>query len=282
MSMQMVLAEIEENQRFFNNERKSDIEKNVEFQVERLTFLNFEDVKESVKKFWNLMLALNRSDSVHSFEHLTRARRELTFCRNILFNKIDPMNNDYIKEEYYRWLIDNLGRIDAQLDQNEHVIASEISIGSDQTLSQYGKHAISLGIKVSVYKRIMIESMYHLVLYPLRNALIKIINSSPRIEKEVKGVKTFDIIKKDNKLLFYFYFLELYQSSMLAGSLTKQLMSGKAYKGVAQTDPMGSPKASNSPSALPENIATVDRESELAEAFKEPDTFKELEEFDAS
>jgi hypothetical protein len=112
----------------------------------------------------------------------------------------------------------------------------------------------------------MEEVLNHIIIFPLRNALIRLINFNPLIDDKR--------LLKDDKLLYYFYFLEVFQSSQILGSLTRQVMTGKVLKGQSQSQPIGNPEH---PSELPKNVQTMEGEH-LVDQFKEPEAFNQLEE----
>jgi hypothetical protein len=257
-------------QEIHNKIHKENSIKNMEGVNQKL----IEEIRIICINYHNLIISVRRNNVIEKIANLAMARQILNNAKIILFAKIDPLNNEYVDKylKYYNWLSDNMGRIEADLDN----IENDLSLRVVSSMQGKEQAEIALWLKTLSYKRILNESLYHLILHPLRNALVRFTNINPKIQND-KG-EVIEILVKDEKLFYYIYFVEIYQTYQILGSLTKAIAMGKAVKGYAQTNPVGNPQ--NAETNLPEtpsNAKTVKFEETITEKFKEPDTFKEVD-----
>jgi hypothetical protein len=269
MGFERCLVTIDEYSQYYNDIQVENFRVYNSFGYPIPIKINFEVIKQNYFKFINLRDSIKRKNFFMKYDKLMDMRLCLNNSKIFLISKIEPINNEYISlnaKEHYKWFIDSIGRIDAQLDS----IEIDLFSSNTQIVKENEKTNFKAWFVINEYKRVLEECFTNIVILPLERALIRIINapSKKKINEE------YEILVKDTNLLYYLYFLEAYQASLVLGSLTRAIHSTRgAIKGVVQTNPITN--IYESPTAENTDIKTIrEQKINIEEEFKEPESFK--------
>ena len=207
------------------------------------------DIEKSIREFYRLMDYYEDDNSEEIRDRLIKATTILTLSRILLKNLILPEDNNYIKDELtsYKWMIDNLNRVDKRLDDCHK------SLAELENAKLYGVN-IQRSSRIASYERVLYEIMNHLVYFPLKKAFLRYIRFNGELEIEENGEKIIKKIKKNEKLYLYFVFCELYHSSEALGGIAREEMKYVPSKGFGVTNT--SPSTQTIPPKIPTNAET--------------------------
>lgn len=178
------------------------------------------------------------------------ARNDLDSARVLVRNLLMPEKNKYINDQRkaFFWMLDNLGRVSKLLNKVEIDTIEKLD-----TLEYRKGESVPNSPKIRRYINSLVESMEHLVYFPLKKALEQYKN----FPEEVDGEKVI----KDKDLFLYCLFLELYHTSESIGSIsaeeiktipkTQEISYSHSTHETKQYNP-----ESDSPQEIPTNIKT--------------------------
>jgi len=187
------------------------------------------------------------------------AKHILESARIMVFNLINPYENEYIKEYEagYKLLSENSGRADRYLDELERdtLTKYEMSIGHNKEPKKHQQSYFIIN-----YVRKLDVLMEHLVYYPLKNAFLKF---------QKPFYKDGEEVKKDEDLFCYFVFVELFKSSQILGNIMYE--KKKTTGGTTSYETT----YENQPDELPKNVKTKDETTDTDKLQQAEEFFKD-------
>lgn len=170
--------------------------------------INLWDIEMNIRDFYRLM-NITRTSNEEMRDRILLAREKLDIARILLSNLISPEDNEYVArcKRAYEWMLDDLGRIDKNINEIEKDIMEK-----HEQISRVGLK-IPNSVQLKVYRTLLNKCMLHLVYYPIKNGY-------ERFCKPIKKDGVF--IVRDESLFIYNLFRELHLSASSLGSLASQ------------------------------------------------------------
>jgi len=222
--------------------------------IEEKSNINIDDIIY-VSKEYDLIMDTELYEDVNETRLLLIKARSLTErLKTLVFSLFFPEENEYIKKypREYAWLVDNIGRVNKQLDEFER----DNIFGLD-TIKKLGEDISKSSIFLAYAEKLR-ENIDMLVYDPLKRAAKRYFNE----QKVIKDGEEKEVIK-DKDLFAYFVFLEMTHNASLLGGLARQKNAyGKAGLSL-QKNP-----TTFFPPDFPENVKTKEVEEETEEEFK--------------
>lgn len=158
------------------------------------------DLKKSLNKFIVLMRSLSNIEA-KVVSNLLEAQRNLSICRNIVYNLIDKENNELIQiySTEFDTLIESLGRIDRKTDE-----ILKDTLEQAENLSKIANKSFPL--RINRYKNHLWELIVNLVILPLKRGYGNFLKSKKELQ--------------NRDLLEFFIFAELFHTAQIMGSPT--------------------------------------------------------------